>query len=340
MVKMGDKLFHWRYGELTVLKSEPGRSRGYINVKVEDLNGVKEDPSNPDWSKYFKHEEKNFNSNEVGHWLHYDIINAVIGNCNSNEPYPKSLEAIGEHQGQKDLAMIFPIRGNLLHESYKDILEKKTLLELEIKELKKDKKENESYLIDINKTYENHKLKYNNIIKEILILKDLKDTIEIYIKENNIDGQEHKFLGYIIEDSIKEKLDWDKSYENGIRKVKTDFKNDDAYNEFVKKTKLILNNIKEEHDKNIVSIANKLDDIYKIKPFESMKDIIERYKSDANLLNEKDYKDIYDCLAIEKEEETRSLELQKVEIDKKIKEKDSLLEKFKRLDDKNYIVFE
>ncbi len=257
-----------------------------------------------------------------------------------------------------------------IEDTIKEYIEQKNIkgyelefLELLIKDCQKDKfnlKESHEYIIEkMKKNIENDDdydrlvKKSKSMQKEIEAMHDkklsdaiekFKDIIKEYIKQKNIKGYELEFLEFLMGDCQTYEFDLEEGYEYAIEKMKKNIENDyaDYYNKFIKKSDLVLKEIKEMHNKELSVAIRKLDDIYKVIPTEAMKSTIREYKTNISLLNKDEGERIYDCLDTEKEREFHEPQTKKkqIEQDKNAKEiKLSILEnKLKKLDNRNYFV--
>lgn len=101
-VRIGEKLYHWRYGTVTVI----GIDYNYIETKIDNPNGIvylEGDSYNP----YYKEPIKKFPKDSVGYWLF----------LNKND-IGKENDGTNIKQGQFPNAIIFPCNLDKLHKSF------------------------------------------------------------------------------------------------------------------------------------------------------------------------------------------------------------------------------
>ncbi len=239
MVNVGDKLFHWRYGELKVTKIENSDNDTYVYTKPTDINGIVEDPFDTNWNKYLKEETKVFKASAIGYWVHDNMDDAVIGNRNSSDNKIS--------QGQAPLAMSFPIKGDVFHKIYEPIVSEYK----EIQRLKKAYKEKENELKKAEKTIS--KLLDQNDKSEIEANKaDYKNDYEF---NNAIKDAEAKCD---ILKSLLNYADWNASIEVALSNNKLSFNNDNAFNEFKNRMELFVEDIKKLLPNDLITLKNQL----------------------------------------------------------------------------------
>lgn len=352
MVVSGDVLFHWRYGKLTVTKLVNNEGRTYVHTKVNDLKGIRDDPSNLEVSRLIREEEKVFNMDSIGYWLHHNELGAILNNRNNDaEFFDEGLAMTGDKQGQVPYAMQFPLSLGLFHKIYEDRFNGWVQLKKEIGELDKKLKKVQKDIKDIPNKYRDKRGKVREIKEKVIteILKlELGNFITDFIDKYK-DGED--YLNKIHERYLsQEEFSWKDSHGYAIKELKKDYDDDDEYNDIVESGERLLKKLEEDYSKHQKDIREAIKSIYTLGEDEpkELKDLLREYDNDLsddikqrseelNTITDKVINELEAIFTSKEQEDKKDLDTKKNEIEKNIRENKNILDLLPRLENEKYI---
>lgn len=327
MIKVGDRVYNWRYGELKVT----GLDNNYVHTNILDKDGIVD--AGETWDTYLREPEKVFLVETFGHWFHDNIEDAVFGNNNND---------FSLNQTSPD-AMRFPIRGHLFHKYFASIISK-------YEDTLKSFTDVEAKINGISNEYTKTKNQYKKAVDNLLVVssaniieelidacpseQSLKDQLKNdheFLARNNENTARLKVLTYLSKSHSENGYDFKECAEIVKANGKSEFTNDAAYKDFTILVEKQVKSISSELHKIFEDKANPLKETAKkISASLKINEAIDAYE--INNINKSLLEDIFQILDEE-------MKVKNSKYESKRNELNVLLKKYEKLTDKKYVVF-
>lgn len=303
MVKVGERVYNWRYGELKVTRLDSS----YIYTHIMDENGIV--GADDIIEGHFKLPEIVFSHDSFGYWVHDDPEEALLGN-NNNSSFAQY--QFDEHCTLRKV-VFFPIDGGLLHSFFQPYVARYPILKKTLAGLK-------DRLSTIDSEYKKIKNEFKKVIDKLSEV-ELNSIMEQLISSSPSE-KELKVLRDLA--AVLGKHYYQDCVPLLISEAKGDFANDAAYKEY---TLLVENTVDglEICENEFNNLKETLKKIKRSKDVISIVDVQQFEALDVNLFDKIMY-------VIEEDKEK-----ERNESVKKIKEIETSIDRYKRLDDRSYI---